>query len=80
MYQLSHMLTEQRTLLSSLASSSVAPAVTLQIPQNDLKHKDSKVNVLVAIAEKVEGCVVSMLVLYFIYRMGRIIIFSRVER
>lgn len=60
MYQLSHMLTEQRTLLSMLASSSLAPAPTLESPQQESKTEDRRVNLLATIAEKVEGCVVSI--------------------
>jgi len=56
MYQLSHMLTEQRTLLSTLASSSVAPTAPLESPQQEVKTEDRRVNLLTAIAEKVEGC------------------------
>uniref|UniRef100_A0A1B6FB48 Exocyst complex component 8 n=1 Tax=Cuerna arida TaxID=1464854 RepID=A0A1B6FB48_9HEMI len=56
MYQLSHMLTEQRTLLSTLASSSVAPQAPLESPQLETKTEDKRINLLATIAEKVEGC------------------------
>lgn len=56
MYQLSHMLTEQRSLLSTLASSCLTPAAPLESPQQESKNEDQRENLLAAIAEKVEGC------------------------
>ena len=61
MYQLSHMLTEQRSLLSTLASSCLTPAAPLESPQQESKNEDQRENLLAAIAEKVEGCAVSII-------------------
>uniref|UniRef100_A0A1B6DF58 Exocyst complex component 8 n=1 Tax=Clastoptera arizonana TaxID=38151 RepID=A0A1B6DF58_9HEMI len=56
MYQLSHLLTEQRSLLSTLASSGLTPAAPLESPQQEVKIEDKRENLLATIAEKVEGC------------------------
>jgi hypothetical protein len=72
MYQLSHMLTEQRSLLSSLATSSLLgdkiPSVvdcdgttSVTGEGEEQKEKEESRRKLAAILEKVEGCVVCIL-------------------
>ncbi|KAF4533158.1 hypothetical protein B566_EDAN001700 [Ephemera danica] len=62
MYQLSHLLSEQRSLLSSLTESSLigirAPVVDLELgPRNPESVEDEQRRKLASIIEKVEGCV-----------------------
>ncbi|XP_022188141.2 exocyst complex component 8 isoform X2 [Nilaparvata lugens] len=58
MYQLSHLLTEQRSLLAALSQT---PAAALENNTKDdnesTKKEDKREKLLAAIAEKVEGCV-----------------------
>lgn len=68
MYQLSHLLSEQRTLLSSLAETALladeTPTVEIdgsseQPDMSEEQERDNKRRKLMAILEKVEGCAVS---------------------
>lgn len=76
MYQLSHLLSEQRTLLSSLAETALladeTPTVETdgsseQPDMSEEQERDTKRRKLMAILEKVEGCAVSDYVRTYVY-------------
>lgn len=63
MYQLSHLLSEQRSLLNSLSSTSVLGEETPVVIESDLKkdiseeqEEDNRRYQLASIFENVEGC------------------------
>lgn len=66
MYQLSHLLAEQRTLLSALYNTSILGDETpfiLEVDSNkqltEEKEEELRKQKLIAVMEKVEGCTVS---------------------
>lgn len=66
MYQLSHLLSEQRSLLTTLASTSVfqnQERIELNDPENSKYDEDNielkRKQALSDIAEKIEGCIVN---------------------
>jgi hypothetical protein len=78
MYQLSHMLSEQRSLLSSLTETSllgiratiVGPSGDDAVsPGGDESVEDAQRRKLASIIEKVEGCVVNI---YYIIQMEKL--------
>lgn len=61
MYQLSHLLSEQKSLLSSLASTSILEDTTprnieIENKGNEKDHEEENKQKITAILEKVEGC------------------------